>query len=583
MKHAPLLIWILAFATGSFGNLAAAQVSIDPAPSSSDDSVTVLAPTDMATDPITLYTATSPAACIAEATPVKLGDTNNTVSGDGKTVVAITAGSLSSGIYICAGVKVKGEDEPTLSTPVQVKAAGAVPVADVRFEPVPTIKYTELHITTPNYLKGDTLTVMTANTAETCATSKTTLGASDTPINSENTMVTITSGVLKVGSYVCVAVKDASGKSATTQAVAVRSGCADNSVYSDCTYEFTLIGGVEQSGLSAQNSMTNGFYDLFIRRPVGSKWAGIWFRSRFLGAPSTSSTNNVVAAATNPTGTLTTSNLPQSIIAVDYVLGLQLANNIPWGTPTGRFTVAPVIGFGATTPLDASTVVNGFQVPQIGTNECNQLQVRFSSNKGYNPPIPGSGYYPNSSGNVVQGCVVEPPANATTATTTNPGTQITAIAFSNEDRSNFLLKWGVGLRLLDRYSPTCLTTSGCPRMRADFSIGQDQAITAGYWRHLVFKADAVIPIFSTGTYFFASSANRLAGNQSLSPLILTPVTVNSGSSSSCTASSTSTTSVCVPSPNVFVLPYKQPDRDFYRIGIGIDAVKLLSKLFTPSS
>jgi hypothetical protein len=54
--------------------------------------------------------------------------------------------------------------------------------------------------------------------------------------------------------------------------------------------------------------------------------------------------------------------------------------------------------------------------------------------------------------------------------------------------------------------------------------------------------------------------------------------VNSSTASACTSSSST---VCVPSPNVFVLPYKQPDRDFYSIGVGIDLVKVFTKLFTP--
>jgi hypothetical protein len=99
-------------------------------------------------------------------------------------------------------------------------------------------------------------------------------------------------------------------------------------------------------------------------------------------------------------------------------------------------------------------------------------------------------------------------------------------------------------------------------------------------RRLVLKADAIIPIFSTGISFFAASANRLEHNTTLSPLILNPVTVMNAGSSSCSSTSSSTSNtVCVPSSSVFVLPYKQQDRDYYRIGIGIDAIKVLTKLF----
>jgi hypothetical protein len=583
-------------------------VTINPAPSSSDQFITVIATAAMAGGDIAIYTATSGPACTASASKMELQpNTGGQVLSSGTTEIAIIKGKLLSGTFVCAVVTVKGS-EPVVSAAVKVMATGTVPVADIKFhspdppDPANTTQNTqstentpqsmdaevdspksrdrEIVIETPDYLVGGTLTVLTANTAEGCAKSTTTLGTADTPINGSPTRIAITPGKLIGGNYVCVTVKNADGKTAITQPVQVNPGCDKKiDVYSDCTYEFTLFGGIEQSGLSAENSITNGFYDLSIRRPVGSKWASIWFRSRYLGGPSTSSTSNVVAAATNPTGTVTASNLPQSVVAVDYVLGLQLWKDMPLGSPKGRFTLAPVVGFGATTPLDSNTTVNGFQVPQVGTNECNQLHSRFTTGKGYDPALPGSGYYTNSTGAVVQGCVVQPPADGTTTSPTNPGAQITAIAFSNEDRSNFLLKWGVGVRLVDRYTPTCLTSTGCPRLRADFSIGQDESITGGSLSKAIFKADAIVPIFSTGTYFFASSANRLARNETLSPLILTPVTVNSGSSSAC--SMPSATSVCVPSPNVFVLPYKQPDRDYYRIGVGVDAVKILTKLFTP--
>jgi hypothetical protein len=54
--------------------------------------------------------------------------------------------------------------------------------------------------------------------------------------------------------------------------------------------------------------------------------------------------------------------------------------------------------------------------------------------------------------------------------------------------------------------------------------------------------------------------------------------MNSGSST-CTASAST---ACIPSSSVFVLPFKQQNRDFYRIGIGIDAMKIL-KIFKAAS
>jgi hypothetical protein len=424
---------------------------------------------------------------------------------------------------------------------------------------------------------GDTIKIMTAKTAGQCAK------GTDVTIHPDSlkvvgagpsTSVLVEQSAIGAGNYICAEIDHAGSPVASTPEVTFNPGCATPGPYSDCTFDYMLIGGIEQSDLSAQNTVTQGFYDLFLRRPKDSQWASIWFRSRYLGAPSSSSTQNVVAAASNPTGTLTASNLPQSVNAVDYTLGLQFDGFQRSSTGIRRFTYSPVVGFGATTPLSATTTVSGFAVPQYGTNECTQLHQRFVIAYGYNPPLPPSGVY-DSSGDI--GCVVQPNPRST-ATNPLPGTQITDIAFSNEDRSSFLLKWGTGVRVIDRYAPNCSSTDGCPRLVADFTVGQDQAITRGEWRHFIFKADAIIPIMSTGFYFFATSANRFEKNMTLSPLILSPVTVNSSTASACTSSSST---VCVPSPNVFVLPYKQPDRDFYSIGVGIDLVKVFTKLFTP--
>jgi hypothetical protein len=377
--------------------------------------------------------------------------------------------------------------------------------------------------------------------------------------------------------YLCAKITShTTGAVTPTAEVAVGAGCNTPGTYTDCTFYYMLIGGIEQSDLSAQSSVTEGFYDLFIRRPVDSTWGSIWFRSRYLGTPSSSSTQNVVAAATNPTGTLTASNLPQSVTAVDYTLGLQFDH---WRNESKSISYSPIVGFGATTPLSATTTVSGLVVPAYGTSECNQLHLRFSNAYGYSPALPAAG--PDPTTPTTMDCVVQPNPASTTAA----GTKITDIAFSNQDRTSFLLKWGVGMRLIDRYrltgASTCADTAGCSRLMADFTIGQDQAITGGYWRHLVVKADAIIPVVQTGAYFFAASANRIESSTTFSPLILTPITVTANSgSSTCT---TSSTTICVPSPSVFVLPYKQQNRDYYRIGIGIDVQKIFTKLFGSSS
>ena len=46
---------------------------------------------------------------------------------------------------------------------------------------------------------------------------------------------------------------------------------------------------------------------------------------------------------------------------------------------------------------------------------------------------------------------------------------------------------------------------------------------------------------------------------------------------------TGTGTTAVPNVNTVVLPLQQPNRDFYRFGIGLDAVCIFTKIFSSSS
>jgi hypothetical protein len=370
---------------------------------------------------------------------------------------------------------------------------------------------------------------------------------------------------------------------------------------------------VEQSDLSAQNSQTDPFVDLIVRAPWNVRAGSVWLRARFLGAPTTSSTQNVVAASTSPTGTITSSSLSTVGYAVDYVVGVEhdwfQANR---NDPTrGMFTLGVIAGLGATTPLSSQSATVGYAMPTYGTNECTQLHQRFTTLNGYNPGLPASGTVtttttigsnPPTVGPPVNYCSILPIPSSSSSTaggvtikTSTDNTAITNIAFSPEDRSSFLLKYLAGFRLINRWhsqGSTRCSSAGvndhsdndpntnfkngpCTRSIVDFTFGQDEAITGGYLRRVVFKSDAIFPIPKSGMYFFASASIRLKSNANLSPLILTstPVTSSSGTTTAGT--------VTIPSPSVFVLPLKQSDRDFYRIGIAFDLAKILPKLFAP--
>lgn len=305
-----------------------------------------------------------------------------------------------------------------------------------------------------------------------------------------------------------------------------------------------LIGGVEYSGYSAQSQTTNGFLNIFYRGPVYKggifpKGLSGWARIRLTSTPQ-QATNGVVSVIADPTG-LTTHDYSSVGQALDYVFGpsWSIANN--WSI---------VAGIGATTPLSSQNTPVSFVTPAAGTVECTELVQRFSAANGYSPAL-----------------TLNTAANATTCLQGG----YADIAFSNQDRSSFLLKYGTGLRTTYPFKfGQCNNSSGtkCSTAYAalDATVGQDASVTGGQLRRLVFKLDGQLPIptgSSSWLYLFGSSYIRLEKNNNLPPLLL----------------SSPPSPVTVPSTSVIVLPLRQPNRDYYRLGVGVNINQLWCKAF----
>jgi hypothetical protein len=321
--------------------------------------------------------------------------------------------------------------------------------------------------------------------------------------------------------------------SATVAAPAPAASTGDTSSQSKTTV--VLIGGWEQAGYSSLAQYGNPFVNVFIDGPSSHILTG-WGRVRLLSAPQPS-TQGIVSTFTNPTGQLTTQSYAQVGQALDYVIGPEFR------IPHSYWSV--IADFGATTPFSSQNVALTYVAPAPGTVECTTLVNRFSAQKGYSP-----------------GLVAAPPGS----TTCLQG-GYTDVAFSNQDRSNFLLKYGGGFRT--SYPFTCTggtVAKPCSNSYGilDLTFGQDEAVTGGYLRSVVFKIDGVLPIplgNASWIYVFGSAYMRLNGNQNLSPLILQTAT-----------------GVTIPAPTVIVLPLRQPNRDYYRLGVGINLSQIFCQL-----
>jgi hypothetical protein len=331
-----------------------------------------------------------------------------------------------------------------------------------------------------------------------------------------------------------------------------------------------FVGGVEQSGFSSQISNTNGFLSAFFR----SRYFGgdqnviaptLWGRIRLLSGPLPSATAtsgnggtsfNFIGALTNPQGTITSSNLTNVGQVVDYVFGPELRIHQRDREDESTDRLSFVVGVGATTPLASSNIQFSLQAPTANTQQCQQLLTIYPT------------YFTNVS--TAPGCQL---GNLASKTTPSGGgaptyTTVTTLSFAPIDRTNFLAKYGAGIRFTHIYPAKGQQPAYAGSI--DFAIGQDESITGGRFHGAVFRVDGVYPLAfgaSGYLYMFGSASMRLSGNTSSMPLVLGTAPAPSLPLAS----------------SVVVLPLQQPNRDFYRFGVGLNLAAIFCKLSTSTS
>ena len=403
-------------------------------------------------------------------------------------------------------------------------------------------------------------------------------GTTDLTLNSQLTASQTVSIVQVSGASTAV--------SATSYGVGLAQQCNHNPFknpyYHDCDMNFSIIGGVEQAGLSSQPSETDGFLRIFTR--AGRKDAFAWGEIRLLSAPQQSSAGGVIAAFTDPSGGTITTAVSNVGTSIDFTVG---GEYLPRFEKGWEYTISALAGAGGTTPLSSNSVTQAFTAPALGTVECNVLYTKFQKyftesqfNIAKNDPT-------KDLGTTAGACLLN--MNSPTVVSGSPTkyAPINTIGFSNQDRSNFFGKWMVGLRTIDRFKAPGAIACGdldtvnniapCQRGIVDFTVGQDGSITGGILHDWVFKVDAVHPLPIKGTaflYLFGSFSMRTAKNVNNDPLILQAASLTTV---------TGTGSTAVPNINTVVLPLQQPSRDFYRFGVGVDALCIFNKIFTSGS
>ena len=294
------------------------------------------------------------------------------------------------------------------------------------------------------------------------------------------------------------------------------------------------IVGLEQAGASAAKSTQKYFFDLTLSHPLPfQKSVDPYFgpRGRMWG---TARVTSVPQQITSSVGTFATGFVQQAsevkvnevAQAVEFLAGIdiRLTNKpLPFGSFGGqtatKLTLSLIAGGGAITPLNPRETLEIFKA------------------------FPGAPGLP----------------------TLPPGTEF--VAFVSPDRDRFFRQYYAGLRLQTHYFD--YRNTGVPLNRypatLDITYGQNEAITGGRLRGGVLRLEGFYPLPYDELKFvnlFGTALIRPIRTKINDPLILQPAPADTA----------------VPGANVLLITVPQINRDYYRIGLGIDFVSFVKKL-----
>lgn len=139
------------------------------------------------------------------------------------------------------------------------------------------------------------------------------------------------------------------------------------------------------------------------------------------------------------------------------------------------------------------------------------------------------------------------------------------VSFIQSDRDRFFRQYYVGLRMQTFF----FNLFNMPIQRfptqLDIAIGQNEFVTGGHLRGPVVRIDGFVPLPYDRLKFinlFGTAMLRPGRATTGVPLVLEPAPDGTP----------------VPASNVFLVALPQPNRDYYRVGFGIDLVSLIQKM-----
>lgn len=296
------------------------------------------------------------------------------------------------------------------------------------------------------------------------------------------------------------------------------------------------IVGFEQAGASSAKSSQKYFFDLTVSAPV--PLPGVHAVDPFFGqrvrAWGTVRVTSVPQQITSPVGTFATqfaqnvSNVPVNEVAqaLEFLAGGEIRLTKRWinfgsfdGKTTNKFNLSLIFGGGAITPLNPRDTLEVFKI--------------FPGAPGL-PEIPAGKEF---------------------------------IAFVSPDRDRFFRQFYAGFRAHGYYFDYKNPDIPLKRYPAtlDVTFGMNESVTGGRLRGGVLRLEGFYPLPYNDLEFinlFGTAIIKPTRTRIQDPLILEPAPAGT----------------TVPAANVFLVTVPQINRDYYRVGVGIDVISLIKKL-----
>jgi hypothetical protein len=299
--------------------------------------------------------------------------------------------------------------------------------------------------------------------------------------------------------------------------------------------------------------------------PVSQKcW--LWLNPRIASIPAASSTalSSLTSASSLTTG-ISSQNVSQITQSFEFQGGLVFYFKKPtegrlfgWDKSWGRTTAGLLIGGGSVTPFNSISGATEYGLNANLAEQFNQMPKLAGTYSELATALCSYGYVP------VATAAPCPPT---------PSTKPTSVAFVFPNRSRFYRDYFAGFRISTFYSTGSCSGSkptGCELSNTypgtfDIRFGQDETVTGGHLRGFITTVAASYPLPGTNgiVRVFGSSSLRVSKNQNTTALVLIP----------------STSFISLDNPTVAVQPIYPSDQDYYRLGVGVDLISLISTKF----